>query len=251
MKLYSEKGFTLVELLIGMAIMGIIMGGLSTLFASTVKVHSVSTAKTSNIRDASTVATNIAEELKYAISQNVVIITPGTGVTRTHTYVDTVNSYVLATGPATGNTPAIVYIPITTTGGIQFTRDVFTGGVSTGLQTRRIRLLNNTAVMDYGNAPQSSTWTIVKSVDLSTGANLVSATALSGIPLLSGSIESLTFKVEQMPDLDISDYTARRKKITVTVVANATGLKSQALNTTATDTQTRSATFTTTVVTNN
>ena len=272
--LKNDKGFTLVELLVGIVIITLIMGGISTLLASSVRVHSASTAKASNIKDASTIVNNIIEELQYARASQITFLMPSVGepdlqVTKKQGTANTATSFLLDATHLTFTVPGAITTP--TNHGVHFVRDIIQpasfiapgatsggDGVITELQSRRIRLINNTVVMDYGpiHFVQVTPWTIVRSIDLSTGNDLVATTPLSGIPKFRGSIQSLTITADYLPDNNIaSNDFIRRKRFTVTVVANANGLnsgpKDNILNTNADDTKIRSATFTTSVVNNN
>lgn len=63
-----EKGFTLVELLIGMAIMTIVMAGVFGVIYSSVKSYNYSWEQGSNIQDAQGVLTLVSNEIRNATS---------------------------------------------------------------------------------------------------------------------------------------------------------------------------------------
>lgn len=259
--LKNEKGFTLVELMAGIVILLLVMLGISPLLSSSVRVHSDITAKSSNIKDANTVVNNIAEELKYARSTQITFILPsGVQVTENSIVNGFTTEYTVPPNPA---------LATNTNHGIYFSRFIvrptwYIGtdgkkgdGVKTDIQYRRIRLLKNTVVMDYGPVgvtPNATTWEIVRSIDLSTGTDLVATAPLSGIPLHTGSIQSLTFSVINLLDPNVGSIYSKRKQFTITVVANANGFnsgsKDKVLNADPADPD-RSATITTQVVNNN
>lgn len=236
MNLKDEKGFTLVELLVGMVIMVVVIGGMFTVIASYSKAQTYTKAKGSNILDATRAVDRISEELQYAYSSSVSIKNVTTNEIQsssTNNAIVTATTYGLAS-------------PVTTHE-LFFTRHVFQNSSeigNSGKESRHIYLKNNKVYMDYGVYPQN---------DLKNW--VFNTSGPKTVQLTSGSIQNLTFIIDQINDSDVSspgqpNDNVKRKRITITAVADGDGVSnSTAGHVDANDH--RIVTFTTQVITNN
>ena len=186
----NKKGTSLLELIIGMAIMALIFGGVSAILNVSLKAQTANMSRGSDLQDANKALNRIVEELQFA-------------------YSDKININASATGAQASATMAGYSLPVTTTE-LYIVRGVDDGSGSLSKEERHIYLQNKIIVVDYAIWPQNvKPWP---------NGNITKS-----LKLTAASVNSLTMKLEDLgADGDITgDLRQRRKKITITAVLDS------------------------------
>jgi|GEM_PF-2764229 len=223
----DQKGFTLVELIIGMAIMTIILGGICGVFYTSLKAQSYGLAKGNSVQDVSTAINQIAGEIQYAYGNSIGIMvggqyeSPGETNSNGHYNLDLLDTAI--------NTNEIFFSILSNTTGMQ--------------ETRHIYPKNNSIVIDIGPYPQmTNPWTVSSSVILAPGS-------VQGLSFVIDKLDTSAGSIYNDADVDAKlGVGVKRKKITITVTTNNNPTNAAKPADTS---DPRLSVFTTTVVTSN
>lgn len=222
----EQKGVTLVELLIGIAIMAIIIGGIYACFYTSLQAQTYGFAKGRSIQDGSNAINQIGRELEYAYGSSIGVMVggqyeaPGDSNSNGQYDLDLLTTAI--------NTNEIFFSVLSSTTGVK--------------ETRHIYLLNNNIVIDIGNYPQLTTpWTVTSSVTLAPGS-------AQNLSFVIDKLDTTASSIYNDADVTAAGVGMKRKKITIVVTTNDHPTNAAKP---ADTTDPRLSVFTTTVVTGN